>query len=306
MFQKILGELFKIKSSNRQVLQLLQRLGLSLVSKALWSDMNVISTHFMKDVQERKLEIEQWAKEREIYEKEVKSELILSAQCYNSLNLEGQVIVRFTSGELIPEIVDLSEIEVIDPKADLALDKNVLEMILQRGSAKAALENHLDNCPTAFTVTYDNIDIGSIPNEYISDVTKDQSLHWCSTIVFEDVVTGNELIDHHAERPNNADFSELVKISKDERNHLLENYTKLVIAKNWPTCFPDMQSKQITHQYTRKFEAGVTSFTGPLVCETESTLEGISVVLKTLVDVVCPAKVDKNGSKSPIHLTTFR
>ena len=117
------------------------------------------------------------------------------------------------------------------------------------------------------------------------------------------------MIDHHAERPDNVDFSELVKISKDERNHLLENYTKLVInliAKNWPNCLPDMKTKQITHQYTRKFEAGVTSFIGLLVCETESTLEGISVVLKTLVDVVCPAKVDKNGSKSPIHPTTFR
>ena len=129
-------------------------------------------------------------------------------------------------------------------------------------------------------------------------------------MVFQDVVTGNELTDNHTtEGPTNVNFSEIVKLSKDEKNHLLENYTQLVInliVKHWPKCLPDMRSQQITHQYTKQFEAGVNAFTGPLVCETESTLEGISVVIKTLVDVVCPATVDENGLKSPIYPTTFR
>ena len=72
-------------------------------------------------------------------------------------------------------------------------------------------------------------------------------------------------------------IKQLVKgANKEELNHLLTNYTQLVInliVKNWPKCFPDMKSKQIRHQYSKQFEAGVKAFTGPLVCETESTLE---------------------------------
>ena len=307
VIQKILGEFFKIKSSNRQVLQLLQRLGLSLVTKALRSDMDVISTHFMEDVKRRKGELEDWDRERKMFENELKSEQGPTEQF---LNLDGKVSVRFTSCELIPQILDLSEHELLNEEVSLVPDIHVLEMIVEHGSVRAALDHHLDNCPAAFTVTYDNIDIGSAPNEYITDVTKDQSLHWCSSMIFQDVVTGNELTDNRTtEGHKNVNFSEVVKISEDEKNHLLENYTQLVInliVKHWPKCLPSMKTQQITHQYTQQFEAGVHAVTGPLVCETESTLEGISVVIKTLVDVVCPSTVNDKGFKSPIYPTTFR
>ena len=149
-------------------------------------------------------------------------------------------------------------------------------MVIKYGSAKEALEVHLDNCPAAFTVTYDNIDMGRTPNEFLGDASVDQSLHWCSSMVFEDVVCANELKDSEPKRPTSVDFNKLVKINKEELHHLLYNYTQLVInliVKNWPKCFPDMKSEQIRHQYSKEFEAGVKEFTGPLVCETESTLE---------------------------------
>ena len=307
VIQKILGDFFKLKNANRQVLQLLQRMGLSLVSMTLRSDMDSISTHFMVDVQKRKLEIEQWALERDMLEKEVKAEAIENAKSPQSHHFGRKLCVRYTPSELIVPIVDIGEF--VSPKADLVPSTEVLQMIHQHGSAQTALDDHLDNCPAAFTVTYDNIDIGVAPNEYIADVTKDKSLHWCSSIVFEDVVLGNELIDAASGRAEKVDFDNLVKLSKNEKHHLLANYTKLVInlvVKNWPNCFPELKTEKITHQYTSQFEAGVKSLTGPLVCETESTLEGISCVIKTIVDVVCPARVKEGGRKEPIYPTTFR
>ena len=309
VIQKILGEFCKLKSANRQVLQLLQRMGLSLVSMSIRSDMDSISKHFMIDVQKRKLEIEFWAKEREMLENEVKAEIVENAQSPKSDHSGRKLRVRYTPTELIVPILDLGELEAVYPKADPVPSTRVLQMIHEHGSAQTALDDHLDNCPAAFTVTYDNIDIGVAPNEYIADSTKDQSLHWCSSIVVEDVVLGNELIDNNSDRAEKVDFDNLVKLTKDERHHLLVNYTKLVInlvVKNWPNCFPALKSEKITHQYTSQFEAGVKSFTGPLVCETESTLEGISTVIKTLVDVVCPSKVKESGVKEPIFPTTFR
>ena len=79
-----------------------------------------------------------------------------------------------------------------------------------------------------------------------------------------------------------------------------------MIVVNWPKSFPDLKKEKVTHQYTDQFEAGVKSFTGPLVCESESSIEGISCVIKTLVDIVCPAEVKDNGVKVPIYPTTFR
>ena len=303
VIQKILGEFLKLKSCNRMVLQLLQRMGLSLVSMAIRSDMDVISRHFMHEVLTRKVEIEEWALQRKMLEKEVKSEILKS-----STTSAGILSVKFTQSELIPSIVDIGELEFASE--DVVTSPHVKEMIKNNfDSPKAALEKHLDDFPAPFTVSYDNLDIGVAPNEYISGSSKDQSLHWCSSVVSEDVVLGNELTDENPERPDNLDFNYLVKLTKDERNHLLANYSKLVvniIVTNWPKSFPELKIEKVTHQYTEQFEAGVKSFTGPLVCETESSIEGISCVIRTIVDIVCPSEVNDNGVKVPIYPTTFR
>ena len=184
-------------------------------------------------------------------ENEVKLEIIETAQSPKSRQIGEKLCVRYTPNELILPIVDIGELELVYPKTDLAPTTQVFQMIHEHGSAQAALEDHLDNCPAAFT---------------------DQSLHWCSSIVVEDVVLGNELMDHNSDRAEKVDFDNLVKLTRDEKHHLLVNYTKLVInivVKNWPNCFPTLKSEKITHQYTSQFEAGVKCLTGPLVCETE-------------------------------------
>ena len=306
--QKVIGEFCKQKSANRQVLQLLQRLGLSLVSMTLRSDLDVISSHFMNDVRNRKKEIEIWDSERKMIEKEVKSEVMRNYNESMSCNVGGKVCVRYTPSEYIPKIVDIGELANVTCDDENILSLNVVNRIAMSGSAKEALEDHLDNCPAAFTVTYDNIDLGRTPNEVLGEATKDQSIHWCSSMVFEDTVLANELSDSEPKRCESVNFNDLVKLNKEEKNHLLCNYTKLVmntIVHNWPKCFPDLKLQQIRHQYTDHFERGVKAFTGPLVCETESTLEGISVVIKTLVDTVCPAK-DVAGERVAVHTTTFR
>ena len=308
ILQKMIGEFCKLKGSNKQVMQLLQRMGLSLVTMTIRSDMDIISKHFMHEVLVRKEEIENWAVERKMLEKEVKKELLECAQSGILCSSNEKLSIKFTPSEMIPQIVDIGEIN-IDVVEGLVTSPCVQEMIEKNNSAKEALENHLDNFPPPFSVTYDNLDIGVTPNEYICDVSKDQSLHWCSSVISQDVVLGTELTDNNPERSENLNLSELVKLTSDEKNHLLLNYTKVVvntIVTNWPECFPELKSEKMSHQYTKQFEAGVKSFTGPLVCETESSIEGISCVIKTIVDVVCPSVVDENGVKVPVLPTTFR
>ena len=287
--QKILGEYFKMKSSSRQVMQLLHRVGLSLVTVTIRSDMDTIAGHFMSEVKN-----------------ETRIEYQAKVQSPNS-SIGDKLCLKYTSDELIPEIMDKSEVK--PSSDDLETSEEVFELIRINGSAKDALEKHLDNCPAPFTVTYDNIDIGVAPNEHIAEFTSDQSLHWCSSKVYEDVVIGNELSDNNPERCDKVDFNRLVKINESERNHLLANYTKYVVnmvVKSWPKCFPDLKSEIIRHQYHKEFEAGVESYTGPLVCETESTIEGIAVVIKTIVDIVCPSVKCDDGTKAPIYPKTFR
>ena len=61
-------------------------------------------------------------------------------------------------------------------------------------------------------------------------------------------------------------------------------YLKRIIATNWPEALPEMDYlKKIPHQYSKDFSAGVKSWTGPLIFETESTLEGLSKVIREAI-----------------------
>ena len=79
-----------------------------------------------------------------------------------------------------------------------------------------------------------------------------------------------------------------------------------LIKNQWPKLFPQMETTgNIQHQYTNFFEQGVKCWVGPLVFESESTVEGISKVITKLVDDVCPKIVSENGSVSPVHPTVL-
>ena len=73
--QKILGEYFKLNNTGKQALQLLQRLGLTLVPKSVRENQDRIGTHFLHEVEDRKKEIEIWHHQRNVLESLVKKEI---------------------------------------------------------------------------------------------------------------------------------------------------------------------------------------------------------------------------------------
>ena len=120
---------------------------------------------------------------------------------------------------------------------------------------------------------------------------------------------GREVVDTEEDRNILAvPFEERINVTQNEKEHLLKDYTIFVmntIVAHFPEAFPNLKSIEIEHQYSREFEKEVKVFTGPLIFETESTLEGISKVITQLIDVVCPVVLDKAGEPAPAFPTTF-
>ena len=296
VFQKILGEFFKLKNTGKQALQLLHRLGLSVVTMSIRADQDVIGTHFLNETKRRKYEIETWFERRKMLE---------------SILDKTKLSVEFIDEKYVPAIVDLGEeYPKTKEKHDLYQpDEYVLELIKQHGGdAEIAVERHLDSRPKLYDVSYDNIDITVNSHEFIMG-QKDNSIHWCSSIVVEDVVEAREISDVNVDRNIlKSDFEERIDLTTDEIEHVFDSYVELVanfIAANWPNVLPDLKVSRIKHQYSQEFEKEVKIFTGPLVCETESTLEGISKVITTLTDDLCPTIQNEEGKNVPIFPTTF-
>ena len=219
--------------------------------------------------------------------------------------------VEFTDDKYIAAIHDLEEEETKhEEKLDLHKpDGYVMELLIKNeNDAKAVLDLHLDSRPKLYDVTYDNIDLTVNSSEYLMG-QRDNSVHWCSSIIVEDVVDAREICDKEYDRNIlRTDFEDRIDLTPAEREHLLFDYVQMVanlIASNWPNLFPDLKKERIKHQYSTEFEKEVKVVTGPLVCETESTLEGISKVITQLTDELCPAGLNDDGHKVPIFPTTF-
>ena len=130
------------------------------------------------------------------------------------------------------------------------------------------------------TVIYDNIDGNSKASDFVLGEEPHNSFHWCSSMIFEDVVSANELSDTKIQ-------SNILEISADarmgvtslEKEHLLRNNVLFVmhlVKTKWPGAFPKMKtSPNIKHPYSELFEDGVNCWVGPLVCKSESTIDGI-------------------------------
>ena len=296
VFQKVLGEVFKLRNSGKQTMQLLHRIGLSLVTPSIRADLDTIGTHFLSEIKVRKAEIEEWFVRRKMLEK-IKSQYILS--------------VEFTDDKYVAPIVELGE-EKREAEVKLNIynpDEYVKKLVEQHAyDVEAALDDHIDSRPKMYDCTYDNVDISVNSREFLMG-QKDNSLHWCSSIVVEDVIDAKELSDSSFDRSSHsADFEERINLTEDENEHLLGCYVQLIcnyISLNWPKVFPDLRSNRIKHQYSEQFEAPVKIYTGPLVCETESTLQGISKVITKLTDELCPTVLNEEGKNVPIYPTTF-
>ena len=296
VIQRVLGEFFKVKSVGKQALQLLHKLGLSMVSMTIRADQDVVGQHFLREIFQRKKEIEIWFERRKMLEG-MKAECLLS--------------VKFTGDQYIISIKDLGEERVealIIPKV-VKPDQFVIEMIKQNeNNVQSTLEEHLNARPKMYDVCYDNIDITINSSEYVMG-QRDNSLHWCSSIVIEDIVDAKEISDKKIDRNLLAiDFEKRIDLTEDELEHLLESYIQVVanlIAQHWPHVFPDLKLSRNVHQYSKEMEKEVKIYTGPLVCETESTLEGISKVITKLTGDLCPVALDECVHGVPIFPTTF-
>ena len=68
LVQKALGCYFKLNGTSKQGLQLLQRLGITVVPKAITDKQDSISSSFLAEVYERKVEVELWHERRKCLE----------------------------------------------------------------------------------------------------------------------------------------------------------------------------------------------------------------------------------------------
>ena len=217
-------------------MQLLHRLGLSMVTMSLRSDLDVIGKHFLSEIKSRKTEIEIWFQRRKMIEKIIKG-----------LELR----VEFTDDKYIAAIHDLEEEETKhEEKLDLHKpDGYVMELLIKNeNDAKAVLDLHLDSRPKLYDVTYDNIDLTVNSSEYLMG-QRDNSVHWCSSIIVEDVVDAREICDKEYDRNIlRTDFEDRIDLTPAEREHLLFDYVQMVanlIASNWPNLFPDLKKERI-------------------------------------------------------------
>ena len=273
--QKIIGSYMKMKNTSKQGLQLLQRLGLTLVPKSIREDQDKVASSFLEDVFQRKKEIELWHDRRKVLEVLVKQN---SEKKVNS-ERPNKVTVECLNDEHVDEISDLIQYLSLSASPPLVPDAYVVNLIDISGGEVNALESHLDLKPKMYDLTYDNLDISKTSCEYLVG-QGDLSLHWTSSIVVEDVVDAKDLSDIKVER-NDFTFEEVIHLNSNEREHLLNYYIHLIMSvvhETWPSAFPRLHVERLGHQYTAEFDEEVRVWTGPLVCENESTLEGMSSI----------------------------
>ena len=134
--------------------------------------------------------------------------------------------------DFLPKPEDLNDSAVLveeDKNCEDSSDDPYLSQLLAKSTtSKEALEEHLDNKPVNWTVSYDNIDGNSKANDFVMNEDGQHSYHWCSSVLFQDVVNGIEISDTKIQ-PDILTVSPEVRMSVtvEENEHLLKNYTLL-------------------------------------------------------------------------------
>ena len=156
LYQKICGEFLKRRNTSKNCLQFLQRVGLSLVSMSIRSDQQKMGSNFLEEVTLRKAEIESWARQKKVLERAVKNELIRTPS-FNKYNCDN-LAVDFIPDSAAEAIEDLG-VKASDKDDELSTEMSAFlrERIVKHGTARDAMEAHLDSRPKIFDVTYDNI-----------------------------------------------------------------------------------------------------------------------------------------------------
>ena len=103
--QKMLGEYFKMSNTGKQGLQLLQRLGITLVPKSIRENQDTIGTHFLAEVKESKNQIESWHERRIVLETLAKTNHFHR----NNASERRELTVKYESDKFAEKILDLAE-----------------------------------------------------------------------------------------------------------------------------------------------------------------------------------------------------
>ena len=100
---KLIGEFLKRNNCSKRGLELLQRCGVTLLSKSVSRDQDKIGEHFLSDVKKRKEEIQVWHGQRKTLEK------LVSRDFGSSIKIDDGLKLKFIPDEFSPQMCDLGE-----------------------------------------------------------------------------------------------------------------------------------------------------------------------------------------------------
>ena len=109
IFQKLIGNSCQMKNASKQCLQLLQRLGVSLVPTTLRADEDKLGSTFMAEFSQRKLDIEEWNNLREILEKMFRKE-----ETQKLLRKMDPRCVKFYDDDFCEALIDIADVNNIN------------------------------------------------------------------------------------------------------------------------------------------------------------------------------------------------
>ena len=150
-FFRLIGEFLKRRNTSHHCLQFLHRVGLSLVTMSIRSDQLKMGQNFLHEVKVRKVEVENWARQRQVLEETIKAEKMEPG---SDKKVEHELRVNFVADEFVEIMHNLRhKVNYLAPVDDQFLNA----MKAEYDTASDALEAHLDMRPKLYDVSYDNI-----------------------------------------------------------------------------------------------------------------------------------------------------
>ena len=117
------------------------------------SDQQKMGNNFLKEVKDRKAEVEVWAFQKQVLEEAVKAEKIESAKVRISSSRNNLQVI-FVADDEVEVINDLGNLlHTVVSRDEVFLE----DMKAVHGSAAESMEAHLDMRPKLYDLSYDNI-----------------------------------------------------------------------------------------------------------------------------------------------------
>ena len=143
--------------------------------------------------------------------------------------------------------------------------------------------------PKGFNLVMDNIDLSTTPRDI--SIVYDQAahqLHYTASLLFSDVVTGEELNDNVTRTPlNEIPLNNLYKLTAEEKGHIfkyLHFHIKKTLNEHYPSIFKnDLVRNHYPHQFSSLFSKKIDQATGDFFFEDQS-IEGLQRILSSIQD----------------------